>query len=590
MKKVLLLSKICLMAMFLIFSSLPVYAATDNVPKTVNVQGRYTRNYGDPIANTQIRVYFQVKKGSAWESVQGSPFSTTTDSEGLYNLNVTVNNFSSDMTHFRIGIDSEPTDSGYAFASSPYAIYSSTAAYALSLDPANGDKLVDGNFKSDTTYNITVANAVLATTANNALKVSTETASSKKGFVWGITDNSGTQAWVDPGEIQIHEATTSILGGILLGNSDTGLVMKGDNKTLKINNGAGLLINNNELVLDTSISNLQNYTKTSDLATVATSGSYNDLSNKPTIGDATLTIQENGTNAGTFTANATTAATINITVPTKVGDLTNDSGFITKNVNDLTNYTKTSDLATVATTGSYNDLLNKPTIPAAQVNSDWNATSGVEQILNKPTLATVATTGSYNDLSNKPTLATVATTGSYNDLSNKPTIPSYNPGDAIDITSNNISVKYDNNTIKVNGSGQLYVNTEIVGADLAEIYQSSEKLVPGDVVSIDTTKDNAIVKTKVAEDTLVAGVISTEPGVLMNQKEKGYKLALVGKVPTKVCNEGGAVKRGDLLVSASIPGYAKKAGDNPKAGTVIGKALENLDSQKGTILVLVNLQ
>ncbi|MBR3627466.1 MAG: hypothetical protein IKN42_01310, partial [Elusimicrobia bacterium] len=38
----------------------------------------------------------------------------------------------------------------------------------------------------------------------------------------------------------------------------------------------------------------------------------------------------------------------------------------------------------------------------------------------------------------------------------------------------------------------------ISGADLAEIYQSTEKLVPGDVVSIDTTKDNAIVKTKVA--------------------------------------------------------------------------------------------
>ena len=42
-------------------------------------------------------------------------------------------------------------------------------------------------------------------------------------------------------------------------------------------------------------------------------------------------------------------------------------------------------LATVATTGSYTDLINKPTIPAAQVNSDWNATSGVAQILNKPT-------------------------------------------------------------------------------------------------------------------------------------------------------------------------------------------------------------
>lgn len=47
-----------------------------------------------------------------------------------------------------------------------------------------------------------------------------------------------------------------------------------------------------------------------------------------------------------------------------------------------------ADLATVATSGSYNDLTNKPTIPSAQVNSDWNATSGVAQILNKPTIPT----------------------------------------------------------------------------------------------------------------------------------------------------------------------------------------------------------
>lgn len=125
-------------------------------------------------------------------------------------------------------------------------------------------------------------------------------------------------------------------------------------------------------------------------------------------------------------------------------------------------------LASVATTGNYNDLNNLPTIPASQVNSDWNATSGVAKILNKPDFAAVATSGSYNDLTNtpniptvpvnisafnndsgyitsaqippqinadwnassgvaqilnKPTLAAVATSGSYNDLSNKPTIP-----------------------------------------------------------------------------------------------------------------------------------------------------------------------
>lgn len=55
-----------------------------------------------------------------------------------------------------------------------------------------------------------------------------------------------------------------------------------------------------------------------------------------------------------------------------------------------------ADLATVATTWDYDDLTNKPTIPAAQVNSDWNANSGVAQILNKPTIPT-ATSQLTND-------------------------------------------------------------------------------------------------------------------------------------------------------------------------------------------------
>ena len=55
-----------------------------------------------------------------------------------------------------------------------------------------------------------------------------------------------------------------------------------------------------------------------------------------------------------------------------------------KNKPDLSIYAQSSDLATVATSGNYDDLTNKPTIPAAQVNSDWNSNSGVSQILNKP--------------------------------------------------------------------------------------------------------------------------------------------------------------------------------------------------------------
>lgn len=101
------------------------------------------------------------------------------------------------------------------------------------------------------------------------------------------------------------------------------------------------------------------------------SGSYTDLTNKPTIptvNNATLTIQKNGTTVKTFTANASSNVTANITVPTQTSDLTNNSGYITKSVSDLTNYTPTNSLATVATSGSYNDLSDTPTIPTVPTN------------------------------------------------------------------------------------------------------------------------------------------------------------------------------------------------------------------------------
>ena len=94
------------------------------------------------------------------------------------------------------------------------------------------------------------------------------------------------------------------------------------------------------------------------------------------------------------------------------------------------NVTDKPEFAEVATSGSYDDLTNKPTIPAAQVNSDWNADSGVAQILNKPSLAAVATSGSYDDLTNKPTIPAAQVNSDWNAASgvaqilNKPTIPS----------------------------------------------------------------------------------------------------------------------------------------------------------------------
>ena len=87
----------------------------------------------------------------------------------------------------------------------------------------------------------------------------------------------------------------------------------------------------------------------SGLSTVATSGSYNDLSNKPTIptvNNKTLTIQKNGTTVNTFTANSASDVTANITVPTAVSELTNDSGYLTSASSlDSSKLTGTIDIA-----------------------------------------------------------------------------------------------------------------------------------------------------------------------------------------------------------------------------------------------------
>ena len=88
------------------------------------------------------------------------------------------------------------------------------------------------------------------------------------------------------------------------------------------------------------------------LHAVATSGSYNDLSNKPsipTVNNATLTIQKNGVDLNSFTANASTDVTANILVPTNTSDLYNDSGFITSSA--LSDYALTSSLGSAAYKG-----------------------------------------------------------------------------------------------------------------------------------------------------------------------------------------------------------------------------------------------
>lgn len=132
------------------------------------------------------------------------------------------------------------------------------------------------------------------------------------------------------------------------------------------------------------------------------------------------------------------------------------------------------------------------------------------------------------------------------------------------------------------------------GADVAEFIDSPDELEPGDVVAIGSKGQFRRVNS--AGSTAVAGVITTHPGLLMNADdsrqtlEDGPALALVGRVPVKVTDQGGVVRPGDLLVSSSTPGHAMRAPVQPLPGTVIGKSLGTHESGAGAVEILVMLR
>lgn len=73
---------------------------------------------------------------------------------------------------------------------------------------------------------------------------------------------------------------------------------------------------------------LVNYTKTTNLAAVALSGSYNDLFDRPAINNGELTITRNGSALGSFKANQSQNVTMNVQVPTTTAELINNSQFV----------------------------------------------------------------------------------------------------------------------------------------------------------------------------------------------------------------------------------------------------------------------
>lgn len=225
------------------------------------------------------------------------------------------------------------------------------------------------------------------------------------------------------------------------------------------------------------------------LATVARTGSYNDLSDKPTIGNGTLTIKKNGSNVGAFTANATTNTDVNIVVPTKTSDLANDGS------DGASQYVESNDLATVATSGSYNDLTNKPTIGNATLTIKRNNANAGTFTANATTNKSIniAVPTKTSDLTNDGADGT----STYVETRNLPTV-----GNAtLTITENNTSVgtftanATSNKTINITSPTKTSDLTND-GADGTSTYVEAD-----DLPTVDTTysssSNNAIANSTV---------------------------------------------------------------------------------------------
>ena len=272
------------------------------------------------------------------------------------------------------------------------------------------------------------------------------------------------------------------------------------------------------------------------LSTVALTGSYNDLSDKPTIStvnDGTLTIQKNGTNVATFTANQSTAATANITVPVNTSDLVNDSGFITssslptvnngtltiqKNGTDVTTFTanqSSNATANITVPTAVSELANDSGYLTSSSNLDASKlTSGTVDIARLPqgalerlikvaneaaryalTIADVqlgdtvqqldtgimyvvtdtdhldsaagyteytagtAASVPWSGVTGKPTFAAVATSGAYSDLTGTPTIPTVNNA-TLTIQQNGVNVQTFTANASTNATANITVPTK----------------------------------------------------------------------------------------------------------------------------------
>jgi len=137
-------------------------------------------------------------------------------------------------------------------------------------------------------------------------------------------------------------------------------------------------------------------------------------------------------------------------------DLPDVSTFVTKDTDSLTNYTKTIDLSIVATSGSYNDLADKPTIPSIEG------------------LATETYVNEYHD-GTKQDIIDAAHKLDYSLLSNTPTITAVEANPTAEATAELSKLKVGDSVYRLSGGGQTDIGLSIVDGLICCTYEEASE-------------------------------------------------------------------------------------------------------------------
>ena len=266
------------------------------------------------------------------------------------------------------------------------------------------------------------------------------------------------------------------------------------------------------------------YATINSLATVATSGSYNDLTNKPTIpsvGNAEIEIQKNGAKVDSFTLNQTLNKIINITVPTKASDLAA--------LPDSTKYAASMTLSIDSDTY----------VITAQLKDQDGANLGTAQTIDLP-LESVVVSGSY-------------------DNANKKIVLTLESGSTIDVPVGDLII----------GLQTEITTTNKLSADLVAD-GTTNKVVTATEKAAWNGKQDAIADLATIRSGASAGATAVQPGDLATVATSGMYSDLTGIPGAATANTLGLVKPDGTTITVTKDGTISATGGSSPSVDLTG--------------------